>query len=268
MQPEDRELVSSRKPWDLFDEIAATYDRVRPQYPEQLIDDVIRYSGISEEGRMLEIGCGTGKATELFAQRGFSIHCLEPGAAMIDILTRNCRAYQHVRVEKTSFEDWEVQEGKFDLVVSAHAFHWLSPEIKFSKSARALNGTGSLAAFWNVRPEPLTEVSRAINMVYRRIAPGLADLGKRKPCDSVIESRGDEFLSSRQFKKPVVKRYSWSAKYSSTEYLDLLRTYTDHQTLPETTKSNLLDGIADEIEKLGGQVEIPYTSALFVAEKW
>ncbi len=51
------------KPWHpgaTFDEVAELYDRVRPGYPEELFDDVAEISGIPPEGRMLEIGAGTG----------------------------------------------------------------------------------------------------------------------------------------------------------------------------------------------------------------
>ena len=61
----------------VFDEIAELYDRARPGYPEALVDDVVALSGIAPGGRILEIGSGTGKATEAFARRGFRIVCLE-----------------------------------------------------------------------------------------------------------------------------------------------------------------------------------------------
>ena len=50
-----------------FNTSAEWYDRIRPGYPEALIDDVINLSAIPAGGRILEIGCGTGKATERFA---------------------------------------------------------------------------------------------------------------------------------------------------------------------------------------------------------
>lgn len=46
-----------------FKEVAELYDEVRPSYPEELVEDVLALSGISEDGRILEIGCGPGKAT-------------------------------------------------------------------------------------------------------------------------------------------------------------------------------------------------------------
>jgi ubiquinone/menaquinone biosynthesis C-methylase UbiE len=53
-----------------FDQVAPLYDEAHPTYPEELFDDVVSLSGIPPGGRILEIGCGTGQATVLFARRG------------------------------------------------------------------------------------------------------------------------------------------------------------------------------------------------------
>jgi len=58
----------------IFDQAALDYDEVRPGYPEELIEDVISISDIPKDGRILEIGCGTGQATISFARRGYSIN--------------------------------------------------------------------------------------------------------------------------------------------------------------------------------------------------
>ena len=57
----------------IFDEVADLYERARPGYPGQLVDDVVTLSGIEPTGRILEIGAGTGKATTAFASRGFEM---------------------------------------------------------------------------------------------------------------------------------------------------------------------------------------------------
>lgn len=46
-----------------FDSVACRYDEIRPGYPDELIDDIECLSGIPDDGRILEIGCGTGHAT-------------------------------------------------------------------------------------------------------------------------------------------------------------------------------------------------------------
>ena len=50
-----------------------------------------------------------------------------------------------VQFEVISFEDFDAEDGSFDLVVAATAFHWIDPEVKFTKSARLLQPGGRLA---------------------------------------------------------------------------------------------------------------------------
>jgi SAM-dependent methyltransferase len=58
------------------------------------------------------------------------------------------------RVLASSFEEWPLEEeGTFELVVSATAYHWVDPAIHYRKSAQALRPAGSLALIWN-RPDP------------------------------------------------------------------------------------------------------------------
>lgn len=68
-----------------FDTAARLYDEVRPGYPEDLVRDVVSLSGIPQGGRILEIGCGTGQATEAFAARGYRMVCLDIGVNMAAI---------------------------------------------------------------------------------------------------------------------------------------------------------------------------------------
>ncbi len=68
-----------------FNQSASLYDQIRPGYPNSLIDDVIALSGIPKQGRILEIGCGTGKATKLFASRGYPMDCLDMGGDLATV---------------------------------------------------------------------------------------------------------------------------------------------------------------------------------------
>ena len=64
----------------IFDEAALLYDEARPGYPDELFDDVVSLSGIAPEGRILEIGCGTGRATMSSASNSAKIWPPSPAA--------------------------------------------------------------------------------------------------------------------------------------------------------------------------------------------
>jgi hypothetical protein len=73
-----------------FDAVATLYDAARPNYPEALFDDVVAAAGLNPDDAILELGCGTGQATQGFARRGCRILGLDPGADMIRSEPRRC----------------------------------------------------------------------------------------------------------------------------------------------------------------------------------
>ena len=65
-----------------FGQAAERYDRARPEYPEELFDDLVALAGLTPGDRLVEVGCATGKATRPLAGRGFRITCVELGAEL------------------------------------------------------------------------------------------------------------------------------------------------------------------------------------------
>ena len=61
----------------LFGSVAERYERYRLDYPNELVDTVLRYAR-RPVCTALEVGAGTGKATRPFAARGIEVTALEP----------------------------------------------------------------------------------------------------------------------------------------------------------------------------------------------
>jgi ubiquinone/menaquinone biosynthesis C-methylase UbiE len=132
----------------LFDGVAGLYDASRPGYPASVVEFVAATAGIGPGAAVLEIGCGTGQLTERLASLGVRLTAIDIGPALIDVARRRL-AGAAVSFQVTSFEDLEADGGSFDLVISGAAFHWIDPEVRFSKSARLLRPGGWLALLGN-----------------------------------------------------------------------------------------------------------------------
>jgi SAM-dependent methyltransferase len=170
--------LASREQRFVFDEVAELYARVRPGYPGELIDRVLEYAGEqTRASRVLEIGCGGGQATKAFAAHGLSIVALEPGSNLArcarEELDACCPENSQVEIAVSTFEDYALPREPFDLVISAQAFHWLEPGLRFNKSADALRPGGVLAVFGNKPRHTRDAVYREIDIAYAECAPSM-----------------------------------------------------------------------------------------------
>jgi SAM-dependent methyltransferase len=239
-----------------FGEDAPRYERSRPGYPAALVDDVL--DGCDMPARVLDVGCGTGRAACLFMERDCIVIGVEPDARMAAV------ARSHgVTVDVCTFEAWEPAERHFEVVISAQAWHWIDPATGVPKAAAALGPGGRLALFWNaVRHDAAS--AAALSPVYQKLAPELADSVVLAPA-ARPDTHVEPIAASGLFGTPVVSRYTWPQRYTTEQWLDLLGTHSDHRILPPTELEALLDGIGEAIEGLGGFFSVAYDTTLITA---
>jgi SAM-dependent methyltransferase len=243
-----------------FDQVAELYDRLRPGYPDQLVEDVVMLSGIPELGRILEIGCGPGKATLPFARRNYRMTCLEPGQKLARIASGHLDAFADVRIEVIGFEDWAPEDGAFDLVIAAQSFHFIEPTLGIGKVARVLREGGAFAVFGNQALDGDSEVHQRVQQAYARHAPGLGVRSDQARLEDLIDANG-------HFGTVFMARYRWHATYGADDYVGLMETQSDHRLLPNTERAALLHAIHAAISTLGGSIRIDYETRLHFARR-
>ncbi len=249
----------------VFDGVAERYARARPGYPVELVDDVVAAAALRPGSRLLEIGCGPGQATAGFARRGFSILALEPGPRLAAIARRNLAGAGPVEIVETTFEAYALAEAAFDLVYSGQAFHWVAPEVRFAKAARALPPGGTLALFgW--RPQPhATALREALDRVYAVHAPELA---ARLPGTGLSASPLEaECAASGGFEAVRAHDYPRRFGYPPERYAELLGTQSEHLMLPAERLDALLAAVRQALERLGGSVEVDSVCRLVLARR-
>lgn len=251
-----------------FNQVALLYDQVRPGYPEALFDDVVSLSEITPDGRILEIGCGTGQATVPFARRGYRILCIELGENIATVAQKNLATYPQVEVRNIAFEDWVTEENAFDLVISATAFHWLDPSIAYKKTAQALTSEGAIALFWNVHvhSDASNGFFEEVQELYQSLAPQLVKDDEPPLREQKVPNKTGEIQQTGLFGEVVYRSYRWDATYNSASYLNLLNTYSGHLNLDRITKARFFHASAELINtKFNGQITKGYLTTLYVA---
>src|SRR5580693_1907128 len=96
---------TGRRYGKVFDEIAAEYDRRRPTYPDELIDQACQVAGIGSGDHVLEVGCGSGQLTGTLAARGLNVTALEPGTSLLALARKNLEGAGAVEFMNARFED-------------------------------------------------------------------------------------------------------------------------------------------------------------------
>ncbi len=248
-----------------FDQSADVYDRIRPGYPDALVEDVIDLSGIPEQGRILEIGCATGKATEPFASRGYSMDCLDIGSDLAAVAASKFRGLDNVRIIVRSFEEWESRENAYDLVIAATSFRWVDPAVAYVKSAAVLNASGALAVFSNTHIRKNEGFFADVQEVYRLHVPEWCQPeGNTKTPEPIATSQP----GIERFHESTRRVYPWSNYYTAEEYIRLLSTYSGHIALPDDKRKALFDDIDKFINtRYDGKVLKHYEAILDVRKK-
>jgi SAM-dependent methyltransferase len=252
---------------EAFDKVAAEYDRIRPNYPIQVFEDIIEYSGIGYDDNILEIGCGTGQATSGFVELGYrNIDAVELGQALAAIAAEKFKDYEKVKIHNASFEQWEGTKKNYDLAISATAFHWIDPKVGYPKVSALLKDNAPIGFFWTHHVPGKGEIYDEISKCYQKHAPHL-DYNNTNQVEDIIKERISLTTETGLFEDLVVKRYEWFERYTSDDFISLFNTNSAHQVLEKSIRDNLFKDIKEVIERHGNEILKPQFVVLYLARK-
>jgi SAM-dependent methyltransferase len=257
----------------MFEQVPKLYDRARPTYPPQLFDDLAALAHLPEQARLLEIGCGPGKATLPLAERGYEITCVELGEQLASLARRNLASFPRVEVINADFESWQPERAEFDAVVAFTAFHWIAPELRYAKPAALLRERGKLAVGWtkHVLGPDGDPFFVEVQDDYEAVVP---DDPKTKaaaggpPHPDQVEDRSQEIAASGLFRNVGARRYVWDLTYTADEYIAVLNTYSVNRAHDDETRQRLFSRIHRRIDSRPERtVRKTYLALLNVAER-
>ena len=244
-----------------FDTIPEQFDKWRPRYCDELFADVIDYAKIDASKLVLEIGPGTGQATEPFLKTGCDYLAIELGEHFVEFTKNKFGSYSNFNIINDDFETHDFGDQKFDLVFSAATIQWIPEKIGFPKVYNLLKSGGTFAMFMTRTDEkaPNGALYDAIQKVYDEHFHVETKYTCRLNYDNVV-NYGFVDYNYRDWKRTKV--------YTAEEYVEYLAsTQVEHITLQEPYKSSFYNGIREAIINGGNRITLNDTIALYLAKK-
>jgi SAM-dependent methyltransferase len=260
---DDRERLAAT-----FDRAADLYQRARPEYPDELYEELVAVTDLAPGAHLLEVGSASGKATIPLARRGFRITCLEPGAALAAAARLNLKAFD-VEVIQARFEEWTPSADRFAMVLAATSWHWVDPAVRYQKAAEVLQPGGYLA-FWgagHVIPHDGDPFFEELQAIYDEI-------GEPLPPDSVpprpqeLSDDRVEIEGSGLFDVVMISQYDWETVYDADGYIDLLDTFSGHIAMQDWQRDRLYGEIRRRLARRpDGRLRRHWGAVLHIARR-
>jgi len=211
-------------------------------------------------GRVLEVGAGTGRATLPLVRNGAKIEVVEPSKDMLRILAGRLQSEalsDHCDLRQATFEDVE-SARVYDVIIAAQSFHWADPATRWPRLASLLRTDGRAYLFWNGwHLAPQAHDVDAVLTLYGDCGHGLQpDLEDHRSDVSWAES---EIQAEPALGLVDARTYEWPWRLPVGDYLALLNTTSQYAVAAAGVREPLLKALR---ELLGDQVTLNGTTRL------
>ena len=244
----------------VFDTIPEKFDKWRPRYCDKVFADVIKHAQLDSEKSALEIGPGTGQATEPILKTGCNYLAIELGEHLAEYTKNKFKSYDNFHIVNADFETYDFGRQKFDLVYSAATIQWIPEKIGFSRAFDLLKSGGTFAMMLTKGDykTPNEALYNAIEEVYDQYFRPETPYTQKLVYENVV-NYGFVGLERREY-------YS-KREFNADDYVSYLGTHCDHIVLKEPYKSKFYAGIRDAVLKAGNKIVFNDTIVLYLTRK-
>ena len=244
-----------------YDQIPEKFDQWRPRYCDELFAAVIEYTKLEDGKAALEIGPGTGQATEPFLKTGCEYWAIELGENFTKFMKDKFSSYPRFHIMNGDFETYDFGVQKFDLVYSAATIQWIPEKIGFPKVYDLLKSGGALAMFMTLSDEKSGNeiLYEKIEEAYRRYFRVETKYNCKLDYGNAVNYGFVDFHYLDWKRTRIL---------TADEYVEyLVSTQVEHITLQEPYRSRFLNAVRDAVLDAGGRIMIHDTIALYLTRK-
>ena len=245
----------------VFDTIPEQFDRYRPRYSRELFDALIGYAKLGPGKTVLEIGPGTGQATDPILETGCEYHAVELGAHLCAKMTEKYGRFPNFHLVNDDFITRDFGERRFDLIYSAATIQWIPEDVAFSKTFSLLKPGGVLAMMLTRSDyrTPNEELYRKIQALYDRYFRPEIPYPHGGFRYENAPNYGYVGFEKREFRGRRVM--------DPDEYVSYCGTHCDHIVIPEPYRTPFFEGLRNTVAENGGKVVFEDTYLLYLAKK-
>ncbi len=245
----------------VFDTIPEQFDRYRPRYSAELFAELIQYAKIGPGKSVLELGPGTGQATEPILNTGCDYHAIELGENLCAMMRRKYSQRPNFSIVNGDFITHDFGKQQFDMIYSAATIQWIPEEIAFSKTFDLLRPGGTLAMMLTRGDyrTPNEALYQKIQQVYSEsFKPDLPYMHgsfryANAPDYGYVDFEKREFYGRREL--------------TADEYVSFCGTHCDHIVIPEPYKTKFFAGLRQAVLEAGNKVVFNDTFVLYLTKK-
>jgi ubiquinone/menaquinone biosynthesis C-methylase UbiE len=129
-----------------FDGIAECYDAHRSKPPLALLDRLTRLIQVQRPRLVVDLGCGTGLSTRIWAARAEEVVGIDPNKCMVDWARKRTEPEQrNLKYRKRFSHDTGLPNGCADIVTAVQSLHWMEPQSTIDEVFRILRPGGVFA---------------------------------------------------------------------------------------------------------------------------
>ena len=245
----------------VFDTIPEKFDKWRVRYNPALFDYILKTTGLGPGRSCLEIGPGTGQASDFAVKSGADYLAIELGSHLADKMREKYSSYPNFHIVNDDFETHDFEGKKFDLIYSAATIQWIKEDVAYSRVYELLKDGGYLAMclmrseYKSENPKLYEEIQKVYDAYFKPEIPYTH--GKfhydNAPAYGFTDFERREFYGRREM--------------TTEEYLAFCGTHCDHLVIPEPYRSKFFDGLRKAVTEGGGKVVFRDTYVLYLVKK-
>lgn len=245
----------------VFDTIPEQFDKFRPRYCAELFDALIHCAEIDADKSVLELGPGTGQATEPVLNTGCDYHAIELGEHLSEFMKRKYGRLPNFHIVNGDFITHDFGSQRFDLIYSAATIQWIPEEVAFPKTFALLKPGGTLAMMQTV-----SDYRTPDETLYANIQDIYSEYFKPETPYTHGGFRYDN-ATAYGYTEFECREFHGTRTMTADEYVSFCGTHCDHITIPEPYRTPFFEGLRNAVLEAGNRIVFHDTHVLRLAKK-